>query len=337
MLGETVRGVARVISVEGRRVSFAVAAYAGERELGRGTHRRVVIRLERLLQNLAGLPGALPRAEVIAGAVEIGGLPALRTLRVEVEDGMATVTLNRPGSLNAVNREMTADFERLVGWLAANAEQVRVVTVTGEGEAFCAGDDLKELEGLSLAEARELSLRQARVYLEFERLPQPLIAAVNGPALGAGCVLAISCDLRVASHAARFGMPEILLGWPPGYGVAQLMGLVGKARALELCLTGEPVSAARALEWGLVNEVVPGAMLRRRVRDSALGLLRLPAQAVRETKRLVHADEGSLPKVTHLADTEAYVRCLGLADAREGIRAFVEKRRPRFTGSVVVR
>jgi len=219
-----------------------------------------------------------------------------------------------------------------VGWLAANPELVRVVTVTGEGEAFCAGDDIKELEHLSPAEARELSLRQARVYLEFERLPQPMIAAVNGLALGAGCVLAIACDLRVGSHAARFGMPEIRLGWPPGYGLAQLTALVGKARALELCLLGNTVSAAQALEWGLVNEVVPGAMLRQRARDWAVQLLALPAQALRETKRLVHADEGSLPKVTHRADTEAYVRCFELADAREGIRAFIEKRNARFTG-----
>ena len=329
LLGETVRGVARVTAVDGRRVSFELAAYAGERELGRGTHRRAVIRLERLVQSL----GQLSRETAASVSVGDGGeLPVFTTLRVEVEGRIAAVTLNRPRSLNAVDRQMTADLERLVAWLAANAEQVRVVTVTGEGEAFSAGDDIKELEGISMEEARALSLRQAKVYLEFERLPQPILAAVNGLALGGGCVLAYSCDLRVVSHAARFGMPEIRLGWPPGYGVAQLMALVGKARALELCLLGETISAAQALEWGLANEVVPGAMLRRRARDLAERMLRLPAQALRDTKRLVHADEGSLPKLTHRADTDAYLRCLALPDAREGIRAFAEKRPPRFTG-----
>jgi len=245
LLGETVRGVARVTAVDGRRVSFELAAYAGERELGRGTHRRAVIRLERLVQSL----GQLSRETAASVSVGDGGeLPVFTTLRVEVEGRIAAVTLNRPRSLNAVDRQMTGDLERLVAWLAANAEQVRVVTVTGEGEAFSAGDDIKELEGISMEEARALSLRQAKVYLEFERLPQPILAAVNGLALGGGCVLAYSCDLRVVSHAARFGMPEIRLGWPPGYGVAQLMALVGKARALELCLLGGTISAAQALE-----------------------------------------------------------------------------------------
>jgi enoyl-CoA hydratase/carnithine racemase len=177
-----------------------------------------------------------------------------------------------------------------------------------------------------------LSLRQANLYLAFERLPQPLIAVVNGDAMGAGCVLANACDLRLASHAARFGMPEIRLGWPPGYGVAQLMATVGKARALELCLLGEPVSATDAHAWGLVNELVPGAMLQQRARSLAEAMLALPAQALRETKRLVHADEGTLPKITHHSDTQAYLRCLELADAQEGMRAFAEKRAPRFEG-----
>ena len=141
---------------------------------------------------------------------------------------------------------------------------------------------------------------------------------------------AISCDLRLASHAARFAMPEIALGWPPGYGIAQLTALVGKSRALELCLGGEPINATQAHDWGLVNAVVPGALLWQQARARAVRLLELPAEALRETKRLIHADEGQLAKVAHRADTEAYLRCLGLADAREGMAAFAEKRKPRF-------
>ena len=128
-------------------------------------------------------------------------------------------------------------------------------------------------------------------------------------------------------------MPEITLGWPPGYGIAQLTALVGKARALELCLMGEPISATQALEWGLINELVPGMMLMKRARQLAGRMLQMPAAALRGTKRLVHADEGQVPKVMHRADTEAYVRCLELPDAREGIQAFAEKRKPRFSGA----
>lgn len=328
LLGETVRGVARVTAVEGRRVSFAVQAFAGERELGRGTHRRAVIRVGRLLENLSKL-----RREggVVSGEREEGGgMPEFSTLKVEVGGGVARVRLNRPGQLNAINVRMTDDLERLVGWLSSVGDEVRVVLVTGEGDAFSAGDDVKELPSLSVEEARRLSLRQASVYLAFERLPQVMVAVVNGVAMGAGCVLANACDVRLASTASRFGMPEIRLGWPPGYGVAQLTALVGKARALEMCILGEGISANRALEWGLVNEVVPGAMLERRAGDLASALLRMPVEALRETKRLVHADEGALPKLTHRADTEAYIRCFALPDAKEGMRAFAEKREARF-------
>lgn len=191
---------------------------------------------------------------------------------------------------------------------------------------------MKELRSLPLTTARTLSHRQAEMYLAFERLPQPVIALVNGDAFGAGCVAAYSADLRIASHAARFAMPEIRLGWPPGYGIAQLTALVGKSRALEMCLLGEPITATQALEWGLVNEVVPGTALLKRGRQLAEKMLQMPAAALRETKRLVHLDEGSQPKVAHRADTEAYLRCLELPDAQEGLKAFSEKRPPKFTG-----
>jgi enoyl-CoA hydratase len=329
-LGDTVRGVARVTAVDGRRVAFDVQALAGDREIGRGTHRRAVVPLDRLVDNIGKLCGdhgvALPLP------ANRGELPALETLRVAVAGRIATVTFNRPRSLNAVNVAMTGEWEQVMAWLAGHPEEVRVVIVTGAGDAFCAGDDVKELASLSLDEARRLSLRQANLWLSCERLPQPIIAAVNGAALGAGCVAAYSCDFRLAAHAATFGMPEIKLGWPPGYGVAQLTALVGKARALELCLLGEAIPAAKALEWGLVNEVIPGAMLASRAQKLADRLLAQPAAALRATKRLVHADEGALPKITHRADTEAYVRCLALPDAQEGIAAFTAKRRPDFKG-----
>jgi enoyl-CoA hydratase/carnithine racemase len=143
-------------------------------------------------------------------------------------------------------------------------------------------------------------------------------------------VCAYSCDFRIASHAAEFGMPEILLGWPPGYGVAQLTALVGKARALELCLLGKPISAAAALEIGLVHQVVPQGRLMSAAQSLASELLARSPAALAETKRLIHGDEGLVPKVAYLADTEAYIRCLAGPDAREAIAAFRDKRPPRF-------
>lgn len=327
-IGTQVTGVARVSSLEGRRISFVVEAYAGSRLIGKGTHTRAIIDVNRLVENLAKLSNS--EGPAMNPAANTGSMPVFQTLIVQVANQIATVTLNRPKSLNAVNLQMTTDIEQLVAWLLGHPQEVRVVLLTGAGSAFCAGDDVKELRSLSLETARALSHRQAEMYLAFERLPQPVIALVNGDAFGAGCVAAYSADLRLVSHAARFAMPEIRLGWPPGYGIAQLTALIGKARTLEMCMTGEPISAARALEWGLASELVSGGSLMHRGLQLAEKLLQMPAVALRETKRLIHLDEGSQPKVAHRADTEAYLRCLELRDAQEGIAAFSEKRPPRF-------
>lgn len=330
VLGSTVRGVAKVVEIDGRRVGFEVQAYVGDREIGRGKHRRAMVQLHRLVASVMQV--LKEEGQVMNLQPATGELGEVETVTVDVSNRIATVTLNRPRAANAINVQMTGELERIVAWLAGHPQEVRVVVVSGAGDAFCAGDDVKEVAGLPLEAARTLSLRQANLFLALEQLPQPVIAAVNGPAFGAGCVAAYSCDWRLASHAARFAMPEIKLGWPPGYGIAQLTALVGKARALELCLTGEAITAAQALEWGLVNELVPGTMLVKSAQQLAERLLLLPAEALRQTKRLIHLDEGQLPKVTHRADTEAYLRCLELPDAREGISAFVEKRPAKFDG-----
>ncbi len=330
VLGSTVRGVAKVVEIDGRRVGFEVRAYVGDREIGRGAHRRAVIQLNKLIVNVIELQKEEHRVKSLKP--DNGELGVLETVAVKVTNRIATVTLNRPRAANAINVQMTGELERIVAWLAGHPHEVRVAVISGAGDAFCAGDDVKEVAGMSLEAARTLSLRQANLFLALEQLPQPVIAAVNGPAFGAGCVAAFSCDWRIAAHAARFAMPEIKLGWPPGYGIAQLTALVGKARALEMCLSGEAITAAKALEWGLVNEVVSGTMLMKSAQQLTERLLLLPAEALRQTKRLVHLDEGQLPKVTHRADTEAYLRCLELPDAREGISAFVEKRPARFDG-----
>ena len=336
-LAAAVRAEARVAGVEGKVIDFEIDAYDEAERIGRGTHRRAVIRMDGFTDRLAEKAERLPQGIMAPMQIEAntGELPPLPTMIVERDSGspeLAIVTLNRPRQLNAVDTRMTADWEKLIAWLLGHEESVRAVIVTGAGRAFCAGDDVKEVGTLDPDEATELSHRQARMYLAIERLGQPIIAAVNGPALGGGCVAAYSCDFRIAASNAQFGMPEIMLGWPPGYGVAQLTALVGKARALELCLTGEPLSARRALEWGLVNEVVPGNRLMPAARRLARTLLATPPIALREAKRLIHADEGPRPKSAYLADTAAYIRSFRTEDAAEGVAAFQEKRRPSFRG-----
>lgn len=337
-IGASVRGEARIREIDGKRIHFDITAWAGDRQIGFGTHTRALVKLDRLIENLdklnanptGGSTNSKMEAVIMRTAPNTGDLPKFQTLLVESNGNIATVTLNRPRSLNAVNAEMTAELEKLVAWLLGHSDRIRVVLLRGSGDGFCAGDDVKELPGFTSEFARELSLRQAEMYLAWEQLPQIVIALVHGDAMGGGCVAAYSADFRIASHDARFGMPEIKLGWPPGYGIAQLTALVGKARALELCLLGEPIAAAKALEWGLVHELVPRGQLHNRGLQLAERLLRMPVDALQATKQLVHLDEGAQPKVAYRADTEAYVRCLQLDDAKEGIRAFVEKRTPNF-------
>jgi enoyl-CoA hydratase len=170
------------------------------------------------------------------------------------------------------------------------------------------------------------------MWLAIEQLPQVFIAKVNGPALGGGCVCAYSHDFRIAATSAKFGMPEVLLGWPPGYGLAQLTALVGKSRALDLCLTGRTISALEAQSYGLVHQVVPGNQLDRVTNDLVKTLLATPAAALRATKQVLHLDEPTQSKVAYLNDTAAYIGCLQTADAQEGIAAFSEKRAPKFQG-----
>lgn len=329
--GASVRAVARVTSVNRRLVNFDLEAYDGVELIGRGTHTRALITLSRFSERLSSKSRQIPEGMLLPMPLSPnpGPLPGLTTLQVQCDGAIVNVTLNRPEKRNAVNVQMTADWESLNQWLAGHPER-RVVIVTGAGEAFCAGDDVPEVGMLDIDTAAQLSRRQAEMYLTWERLPQIFIAAVNGTAFGAGCVMACACDFRIAAHSARFGMPEILLGWPPGYGIAQLTALVGKSLALHMCVTGEPVTAQAALTAGLATDVVPQNRVLTAARDWAARLLLLPAQALRETKRLVHADEGAQPKLAHRADTAAYIRCLQEPDAQEGIAAFREKRAPRF-------
>jgi enoyl-CoA hydratase len=334
-IGANVRAEGRVTHINERFVDFDVAAYDDLEMIGRGTHRRAVVKLdkmrERLTQKIARLPAATGVLLPMNAKPDAGPLPTFASLAMEVDGATMSVTLSRAKQLNAIDAAMTGELEKLFAWLAGHAE-VRVVILTGAGRAFSAGNDVKELASLDADAATVLSLRQARMWLTIETLPQVFIAVVNGEAMGGGCVATYSCDFRIAASAATFGMPEVLLGWPPGFGVAQLTALIGKARALDLCLTGKTITAQQALDFGLVHRVVPSGQLIRAAEDLAKQLLATPAEALRKTKQVIHADEGSQPKIAHLNDTAAYIRCLETGDAKEGIAAFNEKRKPRFKG-----
>lgn len=334
-IGSQVRAVAKVTNIEKRLIDFEITAFDAHEMIGRGTHRRAVVLLEKVAAKMSAKQAKTNSDSILpsspsGSAGTAMSLPQLNTLQLQQRGAILKVVLNRPLKLNAVNEQMTADWETLNAYLAANPA-IRVVIVTGAGDAFCAGDDVKEVGTLDLSVAQELSYRQARLYLAWEQLPQIFIAAINGLAYGAGCVLASACDLKVAAHNAQFGMPEILLGWPPGYGIAQLTALVGKTRAMEMCLTGQPINAQKALDYGLIHRLVPKVQVVVAAEKWGEQLLKLPAQAMRETKKLVHADEGLQPKSAFLADTAAYIRCLELPDAKEGIAAFTEKRPPKFS------
>ncbi len=332
-IGAAVHAEATVTKVDGRLIDFHVVAYDGLEEIGHGVHRRAVIRMDRFLEKLGDKVSRMPETSMlpIDRQPNSGDLPSLETLVVEVAGPVVTIRLDRPRKLNAVNLKMTEDWERVNDWLAGHRE-LRIAVVTGSGEAFCAGDDVPEVGTLTPQQARTLSLRQARLYLAWETLPQVFIAAINGRALGAGCVAAYSCDLRICATSAELGMPEVRLGWPPGYGIAQLTAIIGKARTLELCLTGDPISARKALDIGLVHEVVPSTQLHQAVGKLSAKLLAQPAEALRSTKVAIHRDEGITAKTAYLADTEAYIACLQTRDAAEGIAAFREKRTARFSG-----
>lgn len=256
------------------------------------------------------------------------------TLLVERDGPIAVVTANRPKVLNALNAVMIGELERLAAELAADAA-VRAVILTGAGDrAFIAGADIGELAQLTPSSAWNLSRRGQRLCDQIEQLGKPVIAAINGFALGGGCEIAMACTLRVAADTARLGQPEINLGLFPGYGGTQrLARLIGKGRALEMLLTGKTMTADEALSAGLVNRVVASASLMDEVRALAGDLASKPAVAMR---CIIEAVNRGLDRP--LGDAEHYEAALfGLVaatdDMREGTRAFLEKRKPVFKGS----
>jgi enoyl-CoA hydratase len=256
-----------------------------------------------------------------------------QTLQVDDRDGVRWIVIDRPGKLNALDRTVMVELGEAIDAAAGDAS-VHVVVVTGAGEkAFVAGADIAEFAGMTAAAAHDLAARGQALFARIERLAKPVIAAVNGFALGGGCELAMACHLRVASSNARFGQPEVKLGLIPGYGGTQrLPRLVGRGRALEMLLTGKMIDAATALAWGLVNAVVAPAELAAAVARLAAELAEVSPVAAGHCLDAVGlgADVPLERAMSHEADR--FALCAASEDMREGVAAFLDKRPPRFLG-----
>lgn len=253
------------------------------------------------------------------------------TLLISIEDGVATVTLNRP-PVNPLNSALFRELGEAAKELEADSA-VRAVIITGSGQkAFAAGADISEMKDLTPVEMYGFCQVSLQAYNHIENMKKPTIAAVNGLALGGGCELALTCDFRVASDKAKFGLPEITLGIIPGGGGTQrLPRLIGASRAKELLFLGEMIDAARAEQIGLVNKVVPAAELTQEAKNLALKLAARPAHALGVLKGAVN--KGLNMNLHDALDFEVKNFILTFAgdDRREGFSAFLEKRRPKFT------
>ncbi|HEY8106026.1 MAG TPA: enoyl-CoA hydratase-related protein [Gemmatimonadales bacterium] len=255
------------------------------------------------------------------------------TLDYSVHDGIGFLTINRPDKLNALNATVFAELADAVGHIESD-DAVRAVILTGAGsKAFAAGADIGELASQSPMEGKARALTGQRTMRRLERCGKPVLAAINGFALGGGCELAMACHLRVASDTAKFGQPEVKLGLGPGYGgTVRLPRLVGRGRALELLLTGAMIDAQEAYRIGLVNRVVPAdrllpetEALARTIMEQGPLAVRLVLEAV-DTGLDLTVDDALLLEANHFGLLSS------TADMREGTAAFLAKRRPRFEG-----
>jgi len=255
-----------------------------------------------------------------------------QTLITHLENGIFTITINRPDKLNALNQQVMSDLDEVMNEVYTK-EEIRSVIITGAGpKAFVAGADISEFSGASVAEGKALAKRGQDIFFKIERSPKPVVACVNGFALGGGCELAMSCHFRLASENAKFGQPEVNLGLIPGYGGTQrLVQLIGKGRALELLMSAGMIDANMALQLGLVNYVVPQEELMKKA-VSILELINTKAPvAVAKCIESANAvfDE---TKDGFAVEVNAFGDCFATEDMKEGTSAFLEKRKAIFKG-----
>jgi len=258
---------------------------------------------------------------------------AYETLLYEKRNGIGYVTISRPEKLNALNQKVMAELSACFASIRED-EEVRTVILTGTGEkSFVAGADVNELAAQDPVQGKHTSTRGQEILDFIEDLGKPVIAAVNGYALGGGCELAMACTLRLAAESARFGQPEVKLGIIPGYGGTQrLPRLVGKGRAMELILSGEPISAQEAYRIGLVNQVVAAKDLIAAAEALARKIMANGPLAVRFSMEAVNHGMEMTQGEGQFLEATLFGLCCTTADMKEGTRAFLEKRPPAFVG-----
>jgi enoyl-CoA hydratase len=255
-----------------------------------------------------------------------------QTLLTQLENGIFTITINRPDKLNALNKDVFADLNIALDEIENN-HQIKSVIITGSGsKAFVAGADITEFGNLSVEQGKALAKAGQDTFFRIEQNRKPIIACVNGFALGGGCELAMACHFRIASENAKFGQPEVNLGLIPGYGGTQrLTQLIGKGRAIELLISANMIDANTALQYGLVNYVVPANELL----DKAIGILtNINSKAPLAVAACIEAANAVFNETKNGFEEEinAFGNCFGTDDMKEGTAAFLEKRKANFKG-----
>ena len=252
-------------------------------------------------------------------------------IKIDIENYIATITINRPDALNAMNKISVAELKEAMEECVKN-DNVGVVVITGSGEkAFVAGADIKAMQKMSGRQALEFSREGQEMTMVIENSPKPVIAAINGFALGGGCEIALACDMRIASQNAKFSQPEVALGIIPGWGGTQrLPRLIGKGRAIEMITGGEMIDAEEALRIGLVNHVVSQPELMEKVHSLAKSILKNGPAAVGAALKCIH--KGFDEHLENGLDIEvnAFAELFETDEQREGTTAFVEKRKPNY-------
>ncbi len=258
-------------------------------------------------------------------------METFNTILVQREGQAAIVIIDRSTKLNALNRETLEELSRVLDLLEKD-DDIRGIILTGAGQkAFVAGADIREFEGINVAEARQMAhYGHTHIMDRIQNFEKPILAAVNGFALGGGLELAMACHIRIASDSARFGLPEVSLGIIPGYGGTQrLPQLVGRGKALEMIMTGEMIDATDALKWGLVNYVVSAEELIETCLKLLATIFTHSRQAVAHAIRAVHVGLED-PKTGQQEEIDLFGESFGTADCQEGIKAFLERRKPNF-------
>lgn len=256
-----------------------------------------------------------------------------RTILYEKENGIGVVCINRPQALNVLNSEVFSELYQVFNEISTDNE-VRVVIITGTGDkAFVAGTDITEMKSRSSLEIRDFAIAARKANEAIYNLGKPVIAAINGFALGGGLELAMVCDLRICSENAKFGQPEINLGIIPGGGGTQrLTRLVGMTKAKELLFTGDTIDAQTAVDIGLVNKVVPNGKLMDEAKALAQKVLDKGAVALRLTKTAINTGANMVLSSALDFEADCFAMCFSTEDQKEGMSAFLEKRKPRFKG-----